>query len=284
MIPIIELSSENAPEQIRAACEEVGFFYLRDHGIPEAVRDGALAEAKRFFTLPDAEKRKVSVDARHRGYVGMGEAILSNDADADFKESFIWSIERDVDETRPLEGPNQWPAGRPGLAGALSGYLDAVTAAGMKLLRSFAVGLGLDEDFYESRYRRALARGSIIHYPPSMSTARRFGTSPHTDYGCITLLWQDDVGGLQVQGPTGQWIDADPIPGTLVVNIGDLMTRWTGGRFRSTNHRVSSHPSRDRYSMAVFFDPDWDTDIDGIRCGEYILSRFDDVFAYRSRK
>jgi len=282
VIPIVELSSESAPEQIRSACEEVGFFYLRDHGIPDAVRDRALAEAKSFFDLPDVAKRKASVDARHRGYVGMGEAILSDDADADFKESFIWSIERDVDERRPLEGPNRWPDARPELVQALTDYLDAVMASGTKLLRAFAVGLAQPTEYYESRYRRALARGSIIHYPPS--TARRFGTSQHTDYGCITLLWQDEVGGLQIEDPSGQWIDATPIPGTLVVNIGDLMTRWTGGRFRSTKHRVSSHPSRHRYSMAVFFDPDWDTDVDGMTCGEYILSRFDDVFAYRSRK
>lgn len=282
MIPIVELSSNRAPEQIRAACEDVGFFYLSDHGIPGVVRERALAAARDFFSRPEAEKGKVTVDARHRGYVGMGQAILSDDADADFKESFIWSVDRDVDAARPLEGPNQWPESPPELADALTGYLEAAMASGMKLLHAFALGLGEPADFYQSRYRRALARGSIIHCPPS--TTRRFGTSQHTDYGCITLLWQDEVGGLQVEDPAGRWIDATPIPGTLVVNIGDLMTRWTGGRFRSTRHRVLSHDSRDRYSMAVFFDPDYDTDVAGITCGEYILSRFDDVFAYRSKK
>jgi len=285
MIPIVDLSSDDAPRQIRTACESVGFFYLREHGIPDAVRRDARAASETFFNLPEDEKARVAVDARHRGYVGMGEATLSDDADTDFKESFIWSVERDLDETWPLEGPNQWQADRPEIARALTAYLGAVMTSGMKLLARFADCLGQPSDFYESCYRKPLARGSIIHYPPS--TTHRYGTSQHTDYGAITLLWQDDVGGLQVEAGSGEWTDVSPIPDTLVVNIGDLMTRWTastGNRFRSTNHRVLSHASRDRYSMAVFFDPDYDTVIDGITCGEYILSRFDDVFAYRSKK
>lgn len=279
MIPIVDLSSDEAPAQVLAACEGVGFFYLKEHGIPDAVSREARSAARRFFALEDPAKARVAVDAHHRGYVGMGEATLSADADTDFKESFIWGIAREVDPWRPLEGPNQWPAELPEMERALTTYLDAVMRSGRHLLATFAACLGKPPDFYEGRYRHPLARGSIIHYPPS--TRHRFGTTEHTDYGAITLVWQDDVSGLQVESTTGEWIDVTPLPGTLVVNIGDLLSRWTGGRFRSTKHRVVSHPSKDRYSMAAFFDPDYDADIDGVTCGEYILSRFDDVFAYR---
>ena len=281
MIPAIDLGSAKLADQIRAARRGLGFFYVKEHGVPDSVRRVALDAARAFFALSGEEKIRVAADARHRGYVAMGEATLSESADTDFKESFVWGPERDLDDGRPLEGPNQWPARTPELGHALTAYLEAVTAAGMKLLAGLAESIDLPSDFYTKHFDRPLARGSVIHYPPSAT--HRFGTSAHTDYGCVTLLWQDDVGGLQVEALSGEWVDVAPVPGTLVVNIGDLMARWTNGRFRSTKHRVLSHASRDRYSMAVFFDANYDTVVDGVVCGEYVKSRFDDVFAYRAR-
>ena len=140
----------------------------------------------------------------------------------------------------------------------------------------------------------------LFHYPPQapVSDDKAFGVAPHSDYGCITLLWQDDNGGLQVRSAASKsWIDAPPIPGTLVINVGDLLARWTNGRFSSTQHRVINRSGRERYSIATFFDPNFSTVVDPrelgtadadcryepVRAGDYILGRFDQSFGYRKK-
>jgi isopenicillin N synthase-like dioxygenase len=144
---------------------------------------------------------------------------------------------------------------------------------------------------------RPTSRGSIIYYPPQPPDAAddQFGVSPHTDWGCLTLLYQDQTGGLEVQGRDGTWVTAHPIRGTFVVNVGDLLARWTNDRFKSTPHRVVNRSGRARYSCAVFVDPDRDTLIDPVvrpgeaaryepvTCGAYVQSRFDAAFAYRQK-
>jgi isopenicillin N synthase-like dioxygenase len=167
------------------------------------------------------------------------------------------------------------------------------------VLRAVAMSLGLPAGFFAERYRKPLARGSLIYYPPQPPDLGRdqFGVSAHTDYGCITFVCQDDSGGLQVRNRAGEWIAAPPLAGTLVVNIGDLLARWTNDLFRSTPHRVVNTSGRARYSLAVFYDPDFDAEVSAIAscvapgeppryppttCGAHVLSRFKAAFAYRN--
>ena len=152
----------------------------------------------------------------------------------------------------------------------------------------------MDPDYFVRRFDKTVSRASIIYYPPQDAELgkQQFGVAPHTDYGCLTLLHQDMTGGLQVRNSRGEWVTALPIEGTLVVNVGDLLARWSNDRFRSNPHRVVNRSGVARYSMAMFIDPNFDTPIIPIvegdkpkyeptTCGDYILSRYDDSFAYR---
>ncbi len=291
-------------EAIRRASEQVGFFYVKDHGIPPALRERALAQAKHFFALPDAAKREVQVNRRHRGYIPVGDARMYGKGRPDLKESFKWGLELPASDPevmagRPLMGPNQWPATPPGLRGALYDWFTSVMACGDRILGAIAVSLGLQEDFFAASYRKPLSRGGIIHYPAQdpQSPADQYGVAPHSDYGCLTLLWQDDTGGLQVKGRAGDWIAATPIEDSFVINIGDLLARWSNERFVSTPHRVVNASDRDRYSMVVFHDPHGDTVVDPrdmalppgmaplhapIRVSDYIAGRFAEAFTYKS--
>ena len=283
------------------AARGVGFFYVRNHSVPQPLVDRAYTLSRRFFALPEPAKHSVRINAIHRGFLAVGGARMYETARVDLKESFIWGPELGLDDPdvaagKPLMGPNQWPAELPELAPALTEYSGAVMACARSLLRGFAVSLGLDADFFRKRFAKPLARCSLIYYPPQPpdSGSDQFGVAPHTDYGGITLLNQDETGGLQVRTRSGEWVTAVPIPGTFVVNVGDLMARWSNDRFVSTPHRVVNSSGHARYSMALFFDPAFDTVIDPldlrpegaalyppVTCGEYIVSRFNKAFTHR---
>jgi isopenicillin N synthase-like dioxygenase len=313
-IPIIDMAPAAAggaglgavAAAVRRASTDVGFFYVSNHGIPPAVIDAAFAASHEFFALPLAQKQAVAVDRRHRGYIRMGEAKMYSGARPDLKESFVYGLDLpesdpDVRAGKALMGPNRWPAELPALKTAFDRYYAEIDRVGRNLLRAFAVSLDLAEDFFTSRYTKPLARGSLVYYPPQPPDlgADQFGVSAHTDYGCITFVCQDDTGGLQARNRAGEWVGAPPIPGTLVVNIGDLLARWTNDLFRSTPHRVVNTSGRARYSMAVFYDPDFDAEVKVIdscvapgtaphyaptTCGAHVLSKFDAAFAYRNDK
>ncbi len=288
---------------IRAACEGPGFFYVSGHGIRDAVIADAATEALAFFHRPEEEKRRVAANALHRGWHAMGGALMEGAKHADRKEFFSLGLElaeddADVVSGVPLRGPNQWPSFAPTLRPAMSAYFDAVGRVGADLLRAVAVALDLSPDFFASRYGKPLQRTQAIFYPPGHAHPEEevFGLAAHTDFGCITLLWQDDNGGLQVRDRrSGEWIEAPPLPGTLVVNVGDLLGRWSNDRFASTPHRVLNRSGRERLSIATFYDPDFAAGVDprelGVSdaearyepttAGAHILGRFDKAFAYR---
>ncbi len=166
-------------------------------------------------------------------------------------------------------------------------------------MRAFAIGLGLPEDQLLRGHDRPMSRASMVYYPPqSGETADgRFGVGPHTDFGVLTVLCQDNTGGLEVQGLDGNWIEAPPIDGTLVINVGDLLARWSNDQYRSTPHRVINRSGRERLSLVLAYDPDFDTLIDpaetvqtgmtpkydAITCGDYLVARFARAFAYRKK-
>jgi isopenicillin N synthase-like dioxygenase len=288
---------------IRAAAVEVGFFYITDHGVPAALIEQAQEIAHRFFALPLPEKRRAEINHRHRGFLKIGEAVMHGARRPDLKESFVFGLDLpesdpDVVAGKQLMGPNIWPPALLEMRDVLDAYYAAVVGCGEQLLRALAIALDKPEGFFREKFRKPLARGSIIYYPPQPPELgdAQFGVSPHSDYGCLTLLWQDDSGGLQIRAKDGSWIEAPPIDGTFVVNIGDLLARWTNDRFASTQHRVINRSGRERYSIALFYDPHFDTAIEVLdtciapgeepryaptTCGAYILERFGGAFQYR---
>jgi isopenicillin N synthase-like dioxygenase len=313
-IPVLDVSGlaggdpaaiAQAGRAMREAAESIGFFYVANHGVPASLVERAFAASKAFFALPEADKRKVEIDARHRGFLAVGQAKMYASAKIDLKESYLWGLELGPDDPdviagKPLMGPNNWPAAQDEMREAFYAYYLAICACGQRLLKGLAASLGRDPSFFAGAFAKPLARGSAIYYPPQPPDLGelQFGVAPHTDYGGLTLLAQDMVGGLQVLAANGKWVTAHPIPGTLVINIGDLMHRWTNGRFSSNPHRVVNESGRERYSIAVFFDPHPDTTVDPrdllddpaeakyppIACGDYIVERFGKAFKYRRKE
>ena len=197
----------------------------------------------------------------------------------------------------PLLGPNVWPAAMPALKPSVHPYFEAASACAEDLLRGFALGAGLDAEHFIRLRDRPVSRGSLQYYPPQPDDAGedRFGVAPHTDFGVLTVLCQDEIGGLQIQRRNGDWAAMPPIPGTLVVNIGDLLERWSNRRYRSTVHRVINASGRERLSLVLAYDPNFETLVDPrafcadgetphdapITCGDYLMWRFAKAFSYR---
>ncbi|MDB5964616.1 MAG: Isopenicillin synthase [Polaromonas sp.] len=288
--------------QMREAVERIGFFYVSNHGVDLALIEQVDALAHRFFAEPLARKLQVEPRDRHRGYLKVGEAKMYSRARPDLKESFIWGVDVPEDDADYLAGntmigPNRWPAFMPELRPALNAYMEASHACARRMLRALAVSLNADQDTFVRHFNKPISRGALVYYPPQPPDAgdQQFGVAPHTDYGVITLLHQDDVGGLQVFSNQREWVTAHPVPGTLVINSGDLLGRWSNDRFRSNSHRVVNSSGRERLSIAMFVDPDFDTPIvpvtapgeaakyPEVSCGDYIAGRFDAAFAYRQK-
>ena len=291
--------------EIRRASIEVGFFYVRGHNVSHDLMRAVLMAAKYFFALPEAHKREIQVNQAHRGYVPFAQTTLGRAFKPDFKESLNFAFpfqpgDPYLADGKPLIGLNQWPAGEPVLRGIAEDYYAAVFELGQRLLEGFALALDIDRRFFRELYKHPLVRGRLVHYPPQPAGegADQFGAAPHTDWGCITVLWQDDVGGLQVRNRAGQWIDAPPIEDTFVINIGDMLARWSNDLFVSTPHRVINASGRERFSIPVFYDPDFETVVECLpRCstadnppkyprtiaGEYITAQYDKAYAYRQK-
>ena len=297
-----------AGRAIHDACTTIGFFYIVNHGVPQPVIDAAEQAARTFFAFGPDIKRRVAVNHRHRGFNALGDATMYQAKRPDYKEFFSIGLELPEDDPdvlagQALRGPNNWPEFMPQLRPVLYRYYEALGECGAALLRAVATGLGIDADFFAPRYAKRMQRTQMVYYPPQPPAAHddQFGVAAHTDYGCITLLWQDRVGGLQVREiANGTWIDAPPLDGSLVVNVGDLLARWTDDRFRSTLHRVINRSGRERYSIATFYDPTYTAIVDPrdlaaasgdagegryapVAAGDYILGRINDSMGYRRK-
>lgn len=305
-IPVIDIGPlrdgsdpEGVADALHRASREVGFLYVANHGIPEPVLTRAQTLAMAFFRRPLGDKQSVAISAQHRGFLPVGAARMQDGMLPDLKESFVWGYEDARGHTpqdHPLRGANRWPQDMPELRAAALAFSAQADAVARQLLEGFALGLGLAPTFFLQTSSRPMSRAAFVYYPaqPASSGPEQFGVGPHTDFGVLTVLCQDDCGGLQVQHADGRWVHAPPIADTLVVNVGDLLARWTGNRYRSTPHRVVNHSGRERLSLVLAYDPDPDTLIDPhalfpdtpnasapIRCGDYLQWRFGQSFDYR---
>ena len=279
-IPIIDLSGgasgstadrARIAAQIRAACCEIGFFYVTNHGIDAGLLDAQFAATRQFFALPLDQKLSIHMkqSPSTAGYEPIGGQWLdSQDANAevappDVKESYYLGAE--LPASHPFVqarsrgfGFNQWPSGLPGFREQMLRYQSAVHELGDALLSLIAQSLEQPDDFFAPFFDTPSETLRLLRYPPHPANAQpnQLGAGAHTDWGGITLLAQDERGGLEVQNVAGDWVDATPVSGTLVVNLGDLMSRWTNGIYASNMHRVKNNRSAgDRYSIPYFYSP-----------------------------
>jgi len=277
-IPIIDLAGSFSGDaaarrttagEIDRACRAVGFFYVRNHGIPEALIAGQFGAARDFFALGEAEKRGYPQGLRP-GYEPLEGQKFDPNAPGDLKEGFTIGIERGPEHKLvkagvPRHGANQWPAGLPAFRTQSEAYFQAAHRLGLHIMGLVALALDLPESYFAPFFDDPSVSLRMLHYPPhpADAPARQLGCGAHTDWGSITILAQDGAGGLELQTAAGDWIKALPIPGTFVVNLGDLLARWTNDLYRSTPHRVINNLSgRDRYSLALFLDPHYDARIE----------------------
>lgn len=236
--------------EIYTACHEVGFMYLRNSGIPPALSDRLFAETRRFFDLPaEVKEQGARSDATNCGYIGFQRERLNPSNPWDLKEAFNVGL------------PSVWPPGQESFQQVVEEFYHlGITTVAPNVLRAFAIALQLPEAFFDAKHgRNSFLR--MLHYPPLTATPEpeQLRAGEHTDYGSITLLLQDAIGGLEARTRQGEWIAAPPIPETVVVNVGDAMQRWTNDQLCSTPHRVKvptgEDATRSRYSVALFFDP-----------------------------
>lgn len=283
-LPIVDLSSwregdeaslREIAAEVGAACRDVGFFYVVNHGV-EALIAEAFAQSRRFFELPLVEKQALAIEkiGGNRGYSGLLHEALDPTRGPDMKEAFNVGLELAPDDPellagKPFRSLNAWPS-LPGFRETLLAYYDACAALGARLHRAFARDLGLEANFFAGKFDRPMATLRLLRYPaPSPGSDPRTGAGAHTDYGNLTLLATDDVGGLDVRTRGGDWIEAAVVAGAFIVNIGDCLMRWTNDTYVSTPHRVVNRSVKERYSIAFFYDPNPDALVETIAsCAE----------------
>jgi isopenicillin N synthase-like dioxygenase len=260
--------------QIRDACTNVGFFYVANHGVPQELISEMFAECPRFFDLPLERKMlwHVKRSSHFLGYVAMRDEnanpLVSK---GDFHEAFDFIAEDARKGADFWEGDfrkvgNQWPQDLPGFREVLTTYSIEMRRLARRLFGAFALALELPEEYFDPMSSRPMMLIRMLSYPsqPGPFDEARMGTGAHTDHECFTILSQDEVAALQVRNRRGEWVDAAPVAGTFVVNIGDLMARWTNGRFASTPHRVANLSGRARYSIPCFVGANADAVIEAL--------------------
>lgn len=273
-LPVIDLSGATSGDaeahaRLRAdlhqAAHGTGFFQLIGHGVTERRTEALMAEVRSFFRLPEADRLAVAnLNSPHfRGYTRIGDEHTAGHRD--------WRDQLDIGAERParipaagdpaywsLEGPNQWPAAQPALRTAALGWMDQLTGVARLLLHELLAAIGAPEDFYDDIFADSPhLHLKLVRYPGSAPGAPEGdgqGVGAHKDYGFLTLLLQDSVGGLQAQREDGLFHEVPPLPGAFVVNLGELLEVATDGYLKATNHRVVSPPgTRERYSVPFFY-------------------------------
>ncbi|MGC6503428.1 MAG: isopenicillin N synthase family dioxygenase [Parvibaculales bacterium] len=271
--------------EIHEAVLNTGFFHLDGHGM-DAPLATAMSAADWFFDLPETDKQAIAIEKSpcHRGWYAIGGERLDavTYPEGDFKEGI--KIGHDLDSSHPLvaaglplHGPNQWLTEDTALGPdcparmfntSMQAVYDGLSDVSRTLMQAFALGLGLPETHFDRYLETPMATLSPIRYPPLNASRERISAGAHSDFGCLALLAQDDTGGLEILHPDTGWMNVPPRPGSLLVNIGDMLSLWTGGLYRSTMHRVRNRSAKNRTSMVFFFDPQHDTPLDIICPGQ----------------
>jgi len=297
-IPIIDISPfrkgdkpvmVESAKAIHNACLEHGFFYIENHGISQALQTELERLSQAFFTLPESEKMKIRMElgrSAWRGYFPVGGELTSGKPDQ--KEGIYFGTELDSDHPKvkakvPLHGKNLFPGQPTKLKETVLEYMKEATELGNLVLHAIALSLELPTDYFESTITKdPFILFRIFHYP-AQEKSEDWGVGEHTDYGLLTILKQDNNGGLQVKSK-GEWIDAPPIENTFVCNIGDMLDRMTGGLYKSTPHRVKNTSGKNRLSFPLFFDPSFDAEvkpISGLGFSTDFSDRWDGEDVYR---
>jgi isopenicillin N synthase-like dioxygenase len=257
-------------DEIGRACRDSGFFYIANHGVDEQLQGQLEESSRRFFAQDVSTKLEIAMEhggRAWRGYFPVGAELTSGKAD--IKEGIYFGAELPADHPRvkdgtPLHGANLFPRNMPELRTAVLAYVDAMTRLGHAVMEGIALSLGLPASYFAERYtREPLTLFRIFNYPgdpAARDQEPRWGVGEHTDYGLLTILKQDETGGLEVKSGGG-WIAAPPIRGALLCNIGDMLDRMTAGQYKSTPHRVQNVARHDRLSFPFFFDPNFDARI-----------------------
>lgn len=286
--------------QIRQVCENVGFMYIRNHGVEQKLIDRMYALSRVFFELPRATKEKLNIvhsGPTLRGYIPFYAENVDPENTRDFKECFDFG--QPGDEVSPFFGPNLMPAEDelPEFRACCEEYHSAMMTLARKLVEGIALSLDLPADYFAKRQRKPITIQRLLHYPPQIGpvSQEEIGIGAHTDYGFLTILSQDDIGGLQVQNRQGEWVSAPPVPGTFIVNIGDLVQTFSNDRYQSTTHRVINTRGVQRYSIPFFLDLDFDALVEPVptcvddknppryaayTCGQHKYKRFVDSYAH----
>ncbi|WP_216665412.1 isopenicillin N synthase family oxygenase [Pseudoruegeria sp. HB172150] len=278
-LPVIDISGLSSPsptarravgEDLRAACLEHGFFYCTGHGVPSGLIEAVMEQTKALFDLPMTAKLAVDKvnSPCNRGYEHLGGQTLQPGAMPDRKEGYyigdeLTALDPRVQAGKFNHGPNQWPMGLPGFRPTMMAYYAALTVVSATLMRGMALSLDIDEDYFAGFTTQPMGTVRLLHYPPARpEVPDEMGAGAHTDFGGLTILLQDDNGGLQVKDPHGKgWIEAPPVPGAYVVNLGDMISRWTNDRYASTLHRVINRSGKERYSVPFFYTGNPDTEV-----------------------
>jgi isopenicillin N synthase-like dioxygenase len=256
-----------AAAEVRRACEQIGFFYMAGHGVPEEVINAAFAASRKFHALPLEEKVRLKINENNIGYLAVNQSMqrastVHKASRPNYNESFFISHDRSADHPDvvaglPLRGRNQWPEGHERMRAAMVRYFKTLERVGERMLPVLARSLDMPADHFAPFFdNEAHINLRFLHYPPQETQDdEQFGQGPHTDNSFITLLAREDVPGLAVQLPSGEWLAPPVIAGTFLVNLGNIMKRWSNDRFRSTPHGVLNDSGTDRYSIAFFYSP-----------------------------
>lgn len=307
-LPIIDFASagdDALARQLDSAFSQIGFCYFKGIGVDAALVEGVFDASRRFHAQPRAAKQAIAMNRFHRGYMAPKTSLIETSSVArvtrpNDSESFMLMHEVAPDDPRhgrPLDGPNLWPD-LANFRAPVEAYERAMHDFCLRLLPAMALALGLPRDWFAPHFRLPTTFLRLLHYPPQAADAPddAFGSAPHTDYGFITILAQDRQGGLEVRRRDGTWLAASPIPGTWVVNVADMLSRWTNGRWQSTPHRVKNLSGGDRYSCPYFFDMSMDSIVEvlptchgpgapprfpPVRYGDYLIERLDRNYDYR---
>ncbi|MCI5054505.1 MAG: hypothetical protein MRY83_00205 [Flavobacteriales bacterium] len=269
MVPVISISDfdpqkgheQETVRQLHSACTNHGFFYIKDYDLDSHLEEELSYLSKTFFELPTEAKLQIRMELAGkawRGYFPVKGELTSGKPDV--KEGLYFGIEHDDNSGMIMHGKNQYPSQVPGLKECVDNYMKAVEFIGHRLMEIIAMSLGLSHDFFSNYLTNdpwILFR--IFHYPANKEE-ELWGVGEHTDYGLLTILKQDDIGGLEIK-TANNWIEAPYIEGTLICNIGDMLSKMTKGYYKATPHRVKNTSGRSRYSFPLFFDPNWNSAI-----------------------